>query len=448
MQLNLPSFNREKSTKTRIQESIASGLKIKGLDNMTDFTDLLKEIFVNYELEKGVFKLKDEHCEHCKQKLKRKGVYQKEVFLPGGARIFLSFHQYSCRSCKKKVDRHLGEWFHQGERYSSNVKSDAVRMYLSHLSSYDAVHKELIKLYGIKQLSKRTVRLWISKAGILSSEILASEKDFSGHFIYDEEYMKVFLGDVGKKGAKLSRVEVYLLLFRDAITHNLVIMLSDSLERDILTKHWTSFAKWTMKKGIEWKTLATDGKKEYDCLVREINRKFKLHIRHAYCIFHFKGNLYEVCNYHFFGSRTSKKELPEYVINQIKIICNAVDAHSKHEFLKCLRDLKHQINTFIPPLQNQIKRLKNYQKNYSLYKEFPHLRTTNLCEQWFGRTKPEKLKKGYKTKKGLLLIAKSLAVKILYPNWKNMVNLSKDITDATNLLITALNYKVPHLKPA
>ena len=88
MQLNLGSFNEDKTTKTRIEESIASNLKLKGLENIPELSDTLRTIFANYELEKGVFKLKNETCENCRHKLKRKGTYDKEIILPGGAQRF------------------------------------------------------------------------------------------------------------------------------------------------------------------------------------------------------------------------------------------------------------------------------------------------------------------------------------------------------------------------
>lgn len=442
MQLKIPGFKEEKSTKERIEESIASDLTLKLPDNFLGLQETLASIFEYYELEKGVFKLKDEKCEKCKSKLRRKGTYDKEIILPGGARMLLVFHQYSCQNCKAKVNRRLGDWFNKGDRYSSNVKADAVRLYLSHLSSYDAVKKELIKIYNIPSLSKRTVRKWLFEIGARASNVLKNKQQFSGHFIYDEEYMKVFLGDVGKRGSKLTRVDVYLLLFRDAITQNVIIMLSDSLDKSVLKKHWSNFAQWITDHNITWLTLASDGKREYNSLVDEINTVFNLNVSHAYCIFHFKKNLFEVCNYYLFGSRQTKKKLPKHVINQIKLFDLAVDAVSVEDFEKSLSKLKHEIQTFIPPLQDQIKRLLRYRKNYSLQIKYPFLRTTNLCEQWFGQTKPEKIKKGYKSKKGLLKIVKALAVKILHENYKDLLNIKKDYTEAVSLLTASLKLNV------
>ncbi len=40
------------------------------------------------------------------------------------------------------------------------------------------------------------------------------------------------------------------------------------------------------------------------------------------------------------------------------------------------------------------------------------MKTTNLCEQWFSRTKPKKLKREYKTREGIKAIANMIAVKI------------------------------------
>ena len=107
-----------------------------------------------------------------------------------------------------------------------------------------------------------------------------------------------------------------------------------------------------------------------------------------------------------------------------------------------------QIQTFIKPLRDQIIRLKKYEKNYALHKEFPFLRTTNTCERWFGQTKPEKVKKGFKTKKGLLNVLKALAVKITSYDWKFDLEIPKDIEKATELLMSMLIHKKNLVRPA
>jgi len=437
MQLNISSFSEKKSTEERIEETIASGISFKGLDKVSNLQEILEDILSNYELEKGVFKLVKEYCETCKKKLKRKGTYTKEVTLPGGVTILLKFHQYSCRHCKEKVNRRLGTWFTKGERYSSNLKSDAVRLYLSHLSSYESVRREINKIYNCS-LSKRTVRRWVKSIEKDAQESLMAEREFSGHFIYDEEYMKVFLGDAGVKDAKLKKIEVYLLLFRDALTKKPVLMLSDSLDKSVLINYWQEFANWTMTNGIPFKTLTTDGRREYNTMIKELNCSLNLNVKHSYCIFHFKKNLYEVCNKHIFGVMQTKKELPDHVKYQIKEIERVVDEPTKRDFIKSLNDLITQKQTFILPLQDQIKRLHKYKKNYVLHKEFPFLRTTNLAEHWFGQTKPEKVKKGFKTKKGLMRVLNALAVKLTSIDWQQKLKIPRDINDAASLLISGL----------
>jgi transposase-like protein len=447
MQLKINSFDKDKSKKERINEAIASGIQLKGVENISGLGEILGDIFQNYEFENGILKLREEHCTSCKKKLKRKGTYNKEITLPGGIKLLLTFHQYSCPNCKEKVDRRLGSWFSKGERYSSNVKSDAIRLYLNHLSSYDAIHDELKHVYQIPNLSKRTVRKWLRKVGSIASESLLKERDFSGHFVYDEEYLKVYLGYVGKKHAKLQRIEVYLLLFRDALTGKVILMISDSLDKSILIQYWRRFAKWILRNKIPWITLTTDGKREYNTMIKEINKEFNLKIRHGYCVFHFKKNLFEVSNKYHFGVMQTKKELPEHIINQIKELEKAIDSPTKQEFEETLELLNHQIWTFIAPLQDQIKRMKKYESNYKLHKEFSFLRTTNTCEQWFGRTKPEKIKKGYKTKEGLLKTVQALALKISNQNWKKILGVPKDIKDATQLLMSSILYKEEIKRP-
>lgn len=437
MQLNLDTFEKEKTTEERIDETIASGVAFKGLDKIPQLQELLQDLLANYELEKGVMRLIDEYCKQCKHKLKRKGTYQKEITLPGGISLLLTFYQYSCKHCKKKVERKLGSWFSKGDRYSSNVKSDAVRLYLSHLSSYEAVRREINKLYQIN-LSKRTLRKWLKSAGCKAQFSLLHEQDFSGHFIYDEEYLKVFLGEVGKKASQLQKVEIYLLLFRDAITGKPLLMLSDSLDKTVLIQHWRKFINWSIDNNVPVHTFTTDGKREYNTMINEINREFSMKIRHAYCVFHFKKNLYEVSNKEVFGVMQTKKELPLHIQNQIKELEEVIDLPTREQFEHGVQNLEFQKQTFIKALRDQISRLRKYSQNYALHKEFPFLRTTNLAEHWFGQTKPEKVKKGFKTKKGVLRVLQALAVKICNMDWKEKLEIIRDINDASSLLISGL----------
>ena len=54
MQLNISSFSEKKSTEDRIEETIASGISFKGLENVSNLQEILQDILSNYELEKGV----------------------------------------------------------------------------------------------------------------------------------------------------------------------------------------------------------------------------------------------------------------------------------------------------------------------------------------------------------------------------------------------------------
>ena len=79
MQLNLTSFEKSISPKDRIDDTIASGITFKGLENVSNLQEILNDILCNYELEEGVFKLINEYCLSCKTKLKRMAKYYPKV---------------------------------------------------------------------------------------------------------------------------------------------------------------------------------------------------------------------------------------------------------------------------------------------------------------------------------------------------------------------------------
>jgi len=75
-----------------------------------------------------------------------------------------------------------------------------------------------------------------------------------------------------------------------------------------------------------------------------------------------------------------------------------------------------------------------------MFFEILEMKTTNLCESWFHQTKPEKLKKGYKTMDGLKAIANMVAVRITH-NWQEVLDLTFDYSLALDGLLGALKAK-------
>jgi hypothetical protein len=445
MNLKLNTFNKEMTKDERKAASIVQDIRLEGpLANDKELTkaflDIMEYIYSNYEMDREcVFRLKDETC-NCGKKLTKKGEYEKEITLPGGSSLFLKFYRYSCSHCKKPIDRKLSEIFEPNKQYSKNVKSDAIRLYSKHLSNYRLIAEELSKLYR-REINHKTVRLWLNEAGIESERVTLNDNDFSGYLVYDEEFMKVFFGDVGIKGAKLEWVQVYLLLFRDVITKKCIIRIVENLEEETLLKEWIAVIKHLQSLGIQVKTMGTDGKREYHNFVTKINRMLGTNIEHVYDAFHFMKNLYESANEELFGNKYSKKELPENVLNTIKIIKAFFDVKSKEEAEKYLKDtLLFQKNTFLKSLQHHILRLKKYFNDYTKFIEIPQMKTTSLCESWFHQTKPEKLKKGYKTMNGLKAIANMITVRINY-DWQKELQCKFDFSLALDGLLGVLKAK-------
>jgi len=445
MNLKLNTFGKKMTNEERQAASIVQDIRLEGpLANDEELTkaflDIMKYIYTHYEMDKEcVFRLKNETC-NCGHKLTRKGEYGKEIVLPGGSSLFLKFYRYGCSHCKDPVDRQLSEIFEPHKQYSKNVKADAIRLYSKHLSNYRAIAEELSQIYR-REIDHKTIRLWLNEAGLEAENVTLNDNDFSGYLVYDEEFMKVFLGDVGKKGAKLEWIQVYLLLFRDVITKKCLVLLVDSLEEETLLPEWIKVVKHLKSMSIVVKMIGTDGKREYPEYIHKINRELNMNIKHVFDAFHFMKNLYESANLELFGNKQSKKKLPENVLTQIKLIEAFFDAKSKGEVDKYLKDtLLFQKDTFLKSLQPHISRLKDYFEDYTQFIDIPQMKTTNLCESWFHQTKPEKLKHGYKTMDGLKVIANMVAVRINY-DWQEKLHCKFDFSSALDVLLGALKAK-------
>ncbi len=445
MDLSLNSFGKKLTLEEKKAKSIASRIELGGSigndEKLTkEFLKMMDIILENYEFDRDcVLKLKDETCSNCKQKLTRKGEFRKEINLPGGGSIFLDFYRYSCTSCKEPVNRLLSKIFESNKQYSKNVKSDAVRLYSKHLSSYDAVTEELNKIYNTN-IKKKTVITWLTEAGIHSEKILTQDNDFSGYIVYDEQFVKVFTGDVGIKNSKLQWINHYLLLFRDAITQKPIIKFADDLEEKTLVPIWKEVITDLKNKGVTVKAFGTDGKREYKKYIKNINLELNLNIQHVYDAFHFNKNLYESANEEIYGNKYSKKKLPKYVLNQIKEIELFFKVKNIKEAQSKIDNLIFQKNTFIKSLRSHILRLKNNFKDYTFFLQIPEMKTTDLCEGWFSRTKPKKLKREYKTKKGIKAIANMLAVRICH-DWQKVLDLEFDLSLALNGMLGVVKAK-------
>lgn len=405
-----------------------------------DFMKMMDDIYAYYEMDhECIFRLKDETCDKCGHKLTIKGQYEKEIKLPGGSSVLLTFYRYYCNGCKEPANRHISKIFEPNKQYSKNIKSDAIRLYSTHLSSYEAVTTELNKLYKTN-ISKKTVISWLVEAGLASEQATLEDEDFSGHILYDEEYVKVFNGDVGKKHSRLEKTDYYLLLFRDAMTKKVIIKFTNHLDEKNLISAWEEVFIHLRNKGIEVKSFGTDGKREYKRYIEKINRRHNMNVQHVYDAFHFIQNLYKSANKEIFGVEETKKELPKFIINQIETIHSFFRTKDINEAQEKVNELFSERWTFIKALRDPIFRLKHYFKDYTYFLEIPEMKTTDLCEGWFARTKPKKLKREYKKRIGIRSIANMLAVRINY-NWKEKLDMDFDFSQALNGLLGIIKAK-------
>jgi len=366
VQLNLFSFKRDKklTKEDQINITLSSSLKLKDCPDQ-EVLDVMDIILSHYVMGKGgIFYLKDGNCKHCKKRLRRKDVVQKVYNFPGGHQMILKFMRYSCANCKETPEKPYEQVFEKYKHYSSNVKNDSVDKYLNHMSSYSAVKNDINKEYANK-VCRGTIRRWISEVAEEATFFISSNKDFSGHLVYDEEFMSVFEGNVGIKGAKLTKKRLYFNLFRDSITDGVIVNLTDSLEKENLAKVWYECFIHLIKLGIIPKTISTDGLSDYSDVIKIVNKKLisegliKEEIKHSYCAFHFEKNTYENSKILLLKSKFKREKLPEYAINQIKELHKFFDAKSIKEAKEYLKFLFHQKETFIEPVKKQIERIKN-----------------------------------------------------------------------------------------
>lgn len=443
--MRLDMFFDENSKLSYEEKKVKSfGLHLrKGIQIKKEVSTILEEILVTYRLEGSILVLRDPTCDKCNKKLRKKELIQKVFPLPGGNNLILTFQGYYCEKCNDNKRLNLPNLFQKGDRYPSYVKGEAVRLYEEHLSSYEAAKGEIKTLFG-KDISKRTTRRWIKSAGANAEKRVLTKDHFSGFFAYDEEFVKIFSGNVGIRGAKLNREKNYVYLLRDTITKNALLSIESSLLEDNVEDFLTKMCLYLIELGSPINAIVTDGKREYNSIVDRISKKLmKLGIisepiKHAYCVFHFKQDLYETANEAWFGNKNSKEELPEHILNQIHMFDTVLDATSREIAEEMLDKLVFEQHTFIKPLQKQILRLQKYKEEYLLQIMFSQIRTTDIAENFFSITKPAKIKHEYKTSWGLNAVLQTLNIKKSSKNWLDIIGFHFNFQDSLALLINSV----------
>ena len=433
--------NRCLSLEEKKERSFAACLK-NGVHVKKEVSSILEEVLGAYHLVGNVLELQHPHCERCGCVLRKKEAIEKAFPLPGGNALLLSFQGYFCERCSQNVRLRLPGLFKHGDRYPSYVKGESVRLYESHLSSYDGILDELKNLFGMG-VSKRSARKWVREAGVQAEEVPISSEQFSGYFAYDEEFVKVFEGRVGVRGAKLRRIEVYVLLLRDVITKSAILSIGLHLDEQTIEGFLSSACKQLCKASIPIYSIVTDGKREYKPVIDRVSRTLiqeKLltaPIAHALCVFHFKNNLYEAANEYYFGTKHSREQLPDHLQNQIKEFDKVLDALTIEDAQTALSQLVYEKNTFISPLQKQIYRLTKNKEEYLYQIQHQQVRTTDAAENFFSITKPDKIKKAYKTTWGLNGVLQTLRLKKATTSWLSQIGFRFNFKDAITLLVTA-----------
>lgn len=429
------------SLEEKKERSFGSCLK-KGVRVKKEVSSILEEVLSTYHLVGNLLELRHPRCERCGSSLRKKEIIEKMFPLPGGNTLMLSFQAYFCERCSVNVRLRLPRLFKQGDRYPSYIKGESIRLYESHLSSYDAILDELKHLFGIG-VSKRSARKWVRNAGAQAEEQPVSSDQFSGYFAYDEEFVKVFEGRVGVRGEKLHRIEVYVLLLRDAITKNAVLSIGLHLDEQTIEGFLDRVCKQLCISKVPIHAIVTDGKREYKPIIDRVSRRLMEEkllttpIAHALCGFHFKSNLYEAANEYYFGTKHSREQLPEHLQNQIKEFDKVLDAPTIENAQTALQQLVYEKNTFIAPLQKQIYRLSKNKAEYFYHIQHPQVRTTDAAENFFSITKPEKIKKAYKTIRGLNGVLQGLRLKKATTDWLSQIGFRFNFKDTITLLVTA-----------
>ncbi|MDO5832945.1 MAG: hypothetical protein Q4Q14_08890 [Methanobrevibacter sp.] len=329
--------------------------------------------------ENNVFSYVTAVCPHCgSHKIIKKGTITKNKQNINGKTTEFKEQQYQCKNCGKKFGIYNNPLIKNNKQFLQEIIDKIPGIMKIGYQSLRKISKYFEIFLGIR-VSHQTIKNWSNKNH--EEKIDNQEFDYSGYYLYDEQFLR------------LNGVRHYRLTLYDAILN---IPVSEKIVRRRIPKNTKEFILESTK-DKPFICLTTDLFPMYRNVADEIN------VNHQLCTFH----LFQTINH------------------KLKVYCRRNKINGKQrqniydnaqELKNCFRQnsVKDAINEFKQYLQKYMAIpavLKDFIRKHIInhfHRYVQHLddekieKTSNKVENYYRQTNPEKIKKLYKTKNGIL----------------------------------------------
>lgn len=368
IQVKLFDFNDGKINREKII--------LERLNKSPEIENINKELFLD---ENNVFSYVNPVCPVCgSHKIIKKGNIVKNKQNINGKTTTFKEQQYQCKKCGKKFGIHNNPLIGKHKQFLQEIIDKIPSVMKIGYQSLRKISEYFQTFLGIT-VSHQTIKNWSNKN---HTEKIENEKfDYSGYYLYDEQFLR------------LNGIRHYRLTLYDSILN---VPVAEKIVRRRIPENTKKFIKESTKN------------KPFICLTTDLfpmyrNVADELGVKHQLCIFH----LFKTIN-HKIKTYCRKNKLNK---NEKQVI------YDNAEKLKnCFRQnsSKDAINKFKQYLQNYTaipvvlkdfirKHIINHFQRYIEYLDDENIeKTSNKVENYYRQTNPEKIKKTYKTKQGIL----------------------------------------------
>lgn len=329
--------------------------------------------------ENNTFKYDNPICPVCgSHKIIKKGTITKNKQNINGKTTEFREQQYQCKKCNKKFGITNNPLIKNNKQYLQEIIDKIPEIMKIGYQSLRKISKYFQIFLGI-QISHQTIRNWSNQNH--EETINNEEFEYSGYYLYDEQFLR------------LNGVRHYRLTLYDAILN---VPVSERIVRRRIPKNTKKFI------------LDSTANKPFICLTTDLfpmyrNVADEIGVKHQLCTFH----LFQTINH------------------KLKLYCrrNKINGKARDHIYENANELKNCFRQ--NSKQEAIEQFKQYLQNYSaipvVLKDFirkhiimhfhryvEHLddenieKTSNKVENYYRQTNPEKIKKLYKTKNGIL----------------------------------------------
>ena len=368
IQLKLFDFSKEKiDPKKIILERLNKDPKIKNTN---------QKLFLD---ENNTFKYDNPICPVCgSHKIIKKGTITKNKQNNNGKTTKFKEQQYQCKKCNKKFGINNNPLIKNNKHYLQEIIDKIPEIMKIGYQSLRKISKYFEIFLGI-QISHQTIRNWANQNH--KKTIHNKEFKYSGYYIYDEQFLR------------LNGVRHYRLTLYDA---NLNIPISERIVRHRIPVNTKKFIQDSTK-NKPFICLTTDLFPMYRNVADEIG------VKHQLCIFH----LFKTINHKlkvYCRKNNIKGKDKDHIYENAQKLKNCFRQNSKQEAIEKFKKYLQNYIAIPPVLKDFIrKHIINHFHRYIEYLDDNNIeKTSNKIENYYRQTNPEKIKKLFKTKNGIL----------------------------------------------